>query len=82
MVSEVVCVPNPVVGKPALPDFGLATDQRAQRVRISALDQLDGALDGYVVSRSKQEMHVVGHEHEGVQRITAFAAVVKKCFEE
>jgi hypothetical protein len=82
MVSEVVCVPNPVVGKPPLPDFRLATDQRSQRVRISTLDQLDGALDGYVVSGSKQKMDMIGHENESVDRVAAFSTVMIKGLEE
>jgi len=27
-------------------------------------------------------MNVIGHEDEGVQRVAAFAAIMKECFEE
>jgi hypothetical protein len=82
MMSEVLSVANPMIGKSALPDLGLATDQRAQRVRVCALDQLNGTLDGYVMSGSKQEMDMIGHEYEGVQRVTAFSTIVVKGLEE
>ena len=42
------------------------------------LDQLDGALDGYVLRRGEQEMDVIRHDYEGVQRIAPFAAIVIK----
>ena len=82
VMNEVLSIANPVIGKSTLPDVRVAPDKSVERVRVSALDQLDGALDGYILSRCEQEMHMIGHKDEGMQTIPAFAAVVKECFEE
>jgi hypothetical protein len=82
MMDEVAGITNPMIGKSALPEFGLATNQRAQRVGVSALNQLNGALDGYVMSGSKQEMNMIGHEYEGAQCVAAFSTIVVKGLEE
>ena len=52
MMNEVLSVTNPMIRKPALPDFRVAADQRPKRMRISALDQLDGTLDGHILCGS------------------------------
>ncbi|MFY9844875.1 MAG: hypothetical protein WA718_21655 [Terriglobales bacterium] len=81
MVSEVVCIANPMIGESALPYLGAASDKTAEFMRVSAFDQLDGALDGYVLSRGKQKMDMIGHEDKVVQRVAAFATVVMQSFE-
>ena len=80
MMSEVVNITNPMIRKPALPDFRLAPDQRTERMGISSLDQLNRALDGDVLRRGKQKMDVIRHEDEGVQQVLRFATVMKKSF--
>ena len=82
MMNEVLSIANPMIGESALPDFGFSPNKSAERVRVSALDQLDGALNRYVLRRREQQMDVIGHKHEGVQCVTAFAAVVIKGLEE
>jgi hypothetical protein len=82
MTDKILSIANPMIGETALPDFGFSADESSEFMRISALDQLDGSLDGDVVSWSEQEMDMIGHQHEGMQEIAAFAAVVKKSFEE
>jgi hypothetical protein len=44
-------------------------------VRIAAFDQLNGVFNRYVVSGSEQEMNMFGHEDEGVDLKSAFAAI-------
>jgi hypothetical protein len=80
MMSEVVNITNPMIRKPALPDFRLAPYKGAECMGISSLDQLDRALNGHVLSWGKQKMNVVRHENESVQEIIAFATVVKNSF--
>ncbi|MGB9203936.1 MAG: hypothetical protein WCB94_08160 [Terriglobales bacterium] len=82
MMNEVLSTANPMIGESALPHFRVSPDQSAERMRVSALDQLDGALDCHVLSRSKQEMNVIGHKDEGVQCIATFSTVVVKGLEE
>jgi len=53
MMNEILGIANAVICKPALPDFGLAPDQRSERMRVSALNQLDGAFDRYLLGGSK-----------------------------
>ena len=49
MMSEVVNITNPMIGKPALPDFRLAPDHATERMGVSSLDQLERAPDGDVL---------------------------------
>lgn len=72
---EVLIATDSMIGKSALPDFSFATEDRAEDVRISTLDELNRMLDRDVDCGSEQEMHVLRHQDEGVQLISAFAAV-------
>ncbi len=38
MMNEIPGIANPMIGKPALPDFGIASDEGAEFVRVCALD--------------------------------------------
>ena len=38
MMNEILSISNAVIGKAALPDFGISPDQSAERMRVSALD--------------------------------------------
>ncbi len=81
MMKEIPSIANPMIRKPALPDFRLASDQSAEFMRIRAFDQLNAALKSHVLSRREQEMNMVRHNNEGVQEVPALAAVVKQSFE-
>jgi hypothetical protein len=77
MVNEILSIANPVICKPALPNLGSSSANGAERIGVPALDRLDGALDGCILSGSEQEMNMIGRQNEGVHKITTFAAVVK-----
>jgi len=59
MVRKVVRIANSMIGESALPYLGTSPANSAERMGVSALDQLDGALDGYVLSGSQQEMDMI-----------------------
>jgi hypothetical protein len=82
MVSEILLVANSVVGKSSSPDLSFATEDCSERMRIAAFDQLNGVLKRYVVGGSEQEMNMFGHEDEGVDLKSAFAAISVKSFQE
>ena len=82
MVGEILLVANSVVGKSSLPDLSFATEDCSERMRIAAFDQLNGVLKRYVVSGSEQEMNMFGHEDEGVDLKSDFAAISVKSFQE
>ena len=75
MMRIILRVADAVVRKSALPDFAFAPQFRAQRVRISAFDELDRALNGYVVRRGKQQMNVLGHDDKCMQLKTSLATI-------
>jgi hypothetical protein len=81
MMNEVPSIANPMISKPALPDFGFASDEGAKFMRVCALDELNGALNRYILSGSEHEMNVIGHKDEFVQQIAPFTAVAKESFE-
>ena len=78
MVREVLSIANSVIGEPALPDFSLAAKDFAQRMGVSAFEELDRMLECYVRGRSQQKMNVLGHDDERVQLISTFAVVSVK----
>jgi hypothetical protein len=82
MVSEILVVANSVIGKSSLPNLSFATEDGSERMRIAAFDQLNGVLKRYVDSGSEQEMNVFGHEHEGVDLKSAFAAISEEGLKE
>jgi len=82
MEFEIARVANPVIGKSALPDFALPADQGSEFMRVGPLDELNGSFNRDILRGSQQEMNVIGHDHEGVQRITAFAAISIQSLEE
>jgi hypothetical protein len=61
MMNEVLSITNSMIGKSALPDFGVAPDERAEFVGIGTLDELHRPLNRYVLSGSKQKVNVIGH---------------------
>ena len=54
MVHEVLAIANAVVGKPSLPDFPSAAENRAKGMRVSAFDQLNRTFDCHVWRRGEQ----------------------------
>ena len=82
MMHKIDAIPNTMISEPALPDFLIAADDRPEFVRAGTLDQLNSAFDSNVHSRSEQQMNVFGHDDEGVQFVTAFAAMPIKRLQE
>jgi len=82
MMNEVLSIANPMIGESALPNFRVSSYESAEFMGVRALDQLDIALDGYVLSGSEQKTDMIGHKDEGVQGVAAFATVVIKSLEE
>ena len=82
MMDKINVVANPVIGESALPDLLIASDQASEFVGVRAFDQLDCAFDGYVDGGSQQQMHVFGHDNEGVQSVSSFAAIAVDSFQE
>lgn len=68
-------IANPVVGESALPDFAFAAKDFTQRVRVCALDELNGVFDRHVVCGSEQKMNVLGHNDERMKFISCFASI-------
>ena len=81
VVQEVLCITNAVIGESSLPDFFCAADDRPKGVGVSAFDELNGVFDGDVVGGCQQQMNVLGHDDEGVELESAFAAVAVDCFQ-
>ena len=82
MMDEILSIADPVISEPALPNFRFAPDKRSEFMRICPFDQLNGALDGHILGRCKQEMHMVWHENKSMERVAALAAIVKESSEE
>ena len=70
-----------MIGKPALPDFLIAADDRPKLVRVRAFYRLDRAFNRNVAGGRQKKMHMLRHHNEGVQLISAFAAIAIKGFQ-
>jgi hypothetical protein len=75
MVDEVLIISNPMVCKSSLPDFPLAPEYRTESMRVSAFNELNGVLNGYIVRGCEQKMNVFWHEYKGVNLETTFTPV-------
>ena len=69
--EEVVSVAHATVGKAALPDGEVGFEA----VGESAFDELDGSFEGDDLW-GEEQVDVVRHDHEGVEFVVPFAAVV------
>ena len=58
VMKEILGVPNAMIGESALPDFSGPPDDRSERVRVAAFDQLDGVFERDVVCEREQKMNV------------------------
>jgi hypothetical protein len=75
VIHKILIIANPVICETALPDFSLATEDRPKSMGIAAFDQLNRVLKRNVIRRSEQKMDVFGHDDEGVNLKSSFAAV-------
>ncbi|MDQ1391013.1 MAG: hypothetical protein QOF56_4467 [Acidobacteriaceae bacterium] len=75
MMHEIYCIANPMIGKPAVPDFLIASDDRPEFMRVCSLDQPNSSLDSRVYRRSQQQMSVFGHDYGSVQFESAPVAI-------
>ena len=82
MMHEINVATNSMIGESSLPDLLIAANDRPEFVGVVAFDQLDCAFDGYVVRRSQGQMSKLRHDDEGVQGVSAFAAIAIKSFQE
>jgi len=74
---EVFSVADAMVGEAALPDGKLG----GESVGEAALDEAHDSFEADVL-RSQNQMHMLGHDDEGVQLVVALASVVLECFYE
>jgi hypothetical protein len=81
MRSEIADIPNPVIGKPSLPDLAGFSENGAEIMRVSAFDQLNRMFDRHVLCGRKQKVNVIRHQDELVQRVALLPSVVKEGLE-
>ena len=62
MCFEILRIANTMVRKSSLPDFLVLPKLNPEFVGVSAFYQLDRVFQGYVVSRSEQQVHMFGHD--------------------
>jgi low affinity Fe/Cu permease len=66
-------VANLVLVESTLPDSVTSFDGMSE----SSLDALHAAIDGVIVRGRDERVHVIGHDHKGMEEIAAFVAKVK-----
>jgi hypothetical protein len=82
MVHKIHFIPNPVICESSLPHLSFSANDVAKFMRVTAFDQLDRALEGYVRARSQQEMNMLGHENELMQFVASLATISVKRLQE
>jgi len=80
MMAKVVKVSNAMLVEPSLPKNARKAGFRAHGVRESALDALNAPLQGLVRGRGHEQMEVVRHDDEGMQRVAFLVAIMGEGF--
>jgi len=75
MMHEINVAANSMIGESPLPDFPAATNDSPEFMRVRALDQLNGSLDGHIDCWSQQEMNMFGHHDKRVQIVLALPSM-------
>lgn len=70
MVREILGIANPVVAESALPDLSFSTENSPESMGIAALGELNGMFEGNGLCGSDQQMYMLGHNHEGMQKVS------------
>ncbi len=81
MLLKILLISNPMVRKPSLPDL-LRSKQNSKLIRISTLNQLYRSLQSNTRRRSKEQMHMLRHDHECMERKLPFPTIGKHSFKE
>src|ERR1700722_19535077 len=81
MSGEILSAANTMIRESLLPDFPTA-DFNSSRMGITAFYQLNRPLQGNVSRRSKEQVHVVGHQHKSMQAEFPLPAIAIKSLQE
>jgi hypothetical protein len=81
-MQEILVITNPVISEPTLPDFSFAAKDGSESMRVSAFDELKRMFERHIWCGSEQKVNMLRHQDEGVQLITAFAAISVKSLQE
>jgi len=71
-----------MIGESALPDFTRAADKAPEGVGVSALDELSGMFERYVLCWRQKDVEVLRHYNEGVNLKSSFAPIAINCLQE
>jgi hypothetical protein len=82
MMLVIDSIANPMIGESPLPDFLIAADDCPEFMRVRSFNRLDCPLDRYVVPRSQEQMHVFGHDDEGMQVVSPLTTIPIERFQE
>jgi hypothetical protein len=73
-------VTDAVVGESSLSYFSGPVERCPQRMRVTSLDELDGAFDSDFRCGSQQEVDVLGHDDECMQVESFLSAIAVERF--
>jgi len=81
MNLEIGRIADAMVRESPLPHFTFATQFRRNRVRVSALDELNRPFQGQSWRRREQQVYVFRHEDEGMQLKSSRPSIAVHRFE-
>jgi hypothetical protein len=81
MFGKIFSVTNSMIRKSSLPNFP-ASEFKAECMRGSTLDQLNGSLQRDVVRRRQQQVYVFGHRHKSMQLEFSLPSIAVHCLQE
>ena len=76
LVCEIPCITNAMLMEPRLPE--LPPKLGSHRMRKAAFNALCASFDRLALRGSKQNVDVLGHHHESMQKITTFVPVMEE----
>ena len=67
MRDKIRAIANSVIGEFSLPYFFVFAKLLTEYVRVSTLNELHCAFQSYICNRCEQQMHMLRHQHKGMQ---------------
>jgi hypothetical protein len=80
MHTKIPFIPNPMIGKPLLPNFHIRTKLLLRPVRKSTFDELDRFFQAS--ERREHDMNVVWHDDKLMQQISRTPVVIQRIDEQ
>ena len=82
MTLVILRILNAMIGESRLPNFGVETEVFSRAIRKTSFDELQSFFQRYVGCRRDQQVKVIGHDDEFVEKKAALRSIGLEYLEE